>query len=61
MRLSPLVNGTKWRSSPNKQVAVELSISEVTVNMHRNSVMRKLGAKSVAMLARMAEALGIER
>jgi FixJ family two-component response regulator len=61
MRFSPLVNGTGWRSSPNKQVAVELSISEVTVNMHRNSVMRKLGAKSVAMLARMAEALGIER
>ena len=44
----------------NKQVAVELSISEVTVKMHRGSVMRKLGARSVAMLARMAEALDIE-
>jgi FixJ family two-component response regulator len=44
----------------NKQVAQELSISEVTVKMHRGSVMRKLGAKSVAMLARMAEALDIE-
>jgi FixJ family two-component response regulator len=41
----------------NKQVAAELSISEVTVKMHRGSVMRKLGAKSAAMLARMAEAL----
>jgi len=41
----------------NKQVATELSISEVTVKMHRGSVMRKLGAKSVAVLARMAEAL----
>src|SRR5262249_21607342 len=41
----------------NKQVASELSISEVTVKMHRGSLMRKLGAKSVAMLARMAEAL----
>jgi FixJ family two-component response regulator len=44
----------------NKQVAQELSISEVTVKMHRGSVMRKLGAKSVAKLARMAEALSIE-
>jgi FixJ family two-component response regulator len=44
----------------NKHVANELSISEVTVKMHRGSVMRKLGAKSVAMLARMAEALDIQ-
>lgn len=44
----------------NKQVANELSISEVTVKMHRGSVMRKLGAKSVAMLARIAEALNIQ-
>jgi FixJ family two-component response regulator len=43
----------------NKQVAQELAISEVTVKMHRGSVMRKLGAKSVAKLARMAEALSI--
>lgn len=41
----------------NKQVASELSISEITVKMHRGSVMRKMGAKSVAALARMAEAL----
>jgi FixJ family two-component response regulator len=45
----------------NKEVASELSISEVTVKMHRGSVMRKMGAKSVALLARMAEALNIER
>jgi FixJ family two-component response regulator len=44
----------------NKQVANELSISEVTVKMHRGSVMRKLGAKSVAMLARIAEALDVQ-
>jgi FixJ family two-component response regulator len=44
----------------NKQVAEQLSISEVTVKMHRGSVMRKLGARSVAMLARMAEALDID-
>jgi FixJ family two-component response regulator len=45
----------------NKQVANELSISEVTVKMHRGSAMRKLGAKSVARLARMAELLDIQR
>ena len=45
----------------NKQVANELSISEVTVKMHRGSVMRKLEARSVAMLARIAEALDIRR
>jgi FixJ family two-component response regulator len=45
----------------NKQVANELSISEVTVKMHRGSAMRKMGAKTVATLARMAEALGITR
>jgi FixJ family two-component response regulator len=45
----------------NKQVANELSISEVTVKMHRGSVMRKLGARSVTMLARMVQALDIEK
>jgi FixJ family two-component response regulator len=45
----------------NKQIANELSISEVTVKMHRGSVMRKLGAKSVARLARIAVALDIDR
>jgi len=45
----------------NKQVAQELSISEVTVKMHRGSLMRKLGAKSLATIARIAEALDIER
>jgi FixJ family two-component response regulator len=45
----------------NKQIAGELSISEVTVKMHRGSVMRKMGAKSVATLARIAAALGIQR
>jgi FixJ family two-component response regulator len=45
----------------NKQVANELSISEVTVKMHRSSAMRKLGTKSVALLARIAEVLDIPR
>ncbi|MDA9424989.1 Nodulation protein W [Bradyrhizobium sp. CCBAU 53380] len=45
----------------NKQVANELSISETTVKMHRGSVMRKLGARTAAMLVRMAEALQLQR
>ncbi len=43
----------------NKQVAHELSISEVTVKVHRGSAMRKLKAGSVARLARIAEILNI--
>ena len=43
----------------NKQVANELSISEVTVKMHRGSAMRKLGVKSLARLARIAQVLDI--
>jgi FixJ family two-component response regulator len=45
----------------NKQVASELSISEATVKMHRGSVMRKMRARSVATLARIAEALDIQK
>jgi FixJ family two-component response regulator len=45
----------------NKQIANELSISEFTVKMHRGSVTRKLGAKSVATLARIAETLDSQR
>jgi FixJ family two-component response regulator len=44
----------------NKQIANELSISEVTVKMHRGSLMKKLGARSVATLTRMVEAIDIE-
>jgi FixJ family two-component response regulator len=44
----------------NKQVANELSISEVTVKMHRMSAKRKLRAKSVATLVRIAEVLGTQ-
>jgi RNA polymerase sigma factor (sigma-70 family) len=35
----------------NKQIANELSISEVTVKMHRSSAMQKLKVKSAARLA----------
>jgi FixJ family two-component response regulator len=43
----------------NKQIAGEIGVSEITVKVHRGSVMRKMGAKSLADLVRMAEALGI--
>jgi FixJ family two-component response regulator len=45
----------------NKQVASELSISEVTVKMHRGSAMRKLSAKSVAGLARIVDILNLQK
>jgi FixJ family two-component response regulator len=43
----------------NKQAAAKLRISEVTLQIHRSRVMRKMGADSVAALVRMAAALGI--
>ncbi len=45
----------------NKQIAGEIGVSEVTVKFHRGNIMRKMGAKSVAELVRMAEALGMLR
>lgn len=44
----------------NKQVAGDLSLSEITVKIHRGSAMRKMGAKTLADLVRMAEALEIQ-
>ncbi len=41
----------------NKQVAGDLSLSEITVKIHRGAAMRKMGAKTLADLVRMAEAL----
>ena len=39
----------------NKQVAGELGISEITVKIHRGSAMRKMHARTLADLIRMAE------
>jgi FixJ family two-component response regulator len=41
----------------NKQVAGELGLSEVTVKIHRAAAMRKMKARSLAELVRMADAL----
>ena len=45
----------------NKQIAGQIGVSEITVKVHRGSVMRKMEAKSLAELVRMADALGIRR
>ena len=45
----------------NKQIAAEIGVSEVTVKFHRGNMMRKMGAKSVAELVRMADTLGVHR
>jgi FixJ family two-component response regulator len=42
----------------NKQIAAELGLSLVTVKVHRGQVMRKMLARSVAELVRMADRLG---
>ena len=41
----------------NKQIAAELGLSEVTVKVHRGSVMRKMQAASLADLVRMSDRL----
>ena len=45
----------------NKQIAGEIGVSEITVKIHRGNVMKKMKAKSLAELVRIAEALGIRR
>jgi FixJ family two-component response regulator len=39
----------------NKQVAGDLGVSEITVKIHRGAAMRKMGARTLADLVRMAE------
>jgi FixJ family two-component response regulator len=45
----------------NKQVAAQLGVTEITVKVHRGNAMRKLGAKSLADLIRMAHVLDLKR
>ena len=43
----------------NKQAAAELGISEITLQIHRGNIMKKMGAGSLAELVRMAGTLEI--
>ena len=43
----------------NKQIAADLKLSEITVKIHRGTMMRKMGAKSVPDLVRTAVTLKI--
>jgi FixJ family two-component response regulator len=43
----------------NKQAAAELGIAQITCQVHRGQIMRKLAAGSLAELVRMAARLGI--
>jgi FixJ family two-component response regulator len=45
----------------NKQAAARIGISEVTVKVHRHNVVKKLDAKSLADLVRIADLLGLRR
>jgi FixJ family two-component response regulator len=43
----------------NKQTAAELGTSEITIQVHRGQIMRKMAASSLAELVKMAGRLGI--
>lgn len=43
----------------NKQIAAELTLSEITIKIHRAQAMKKMGARSLADFVLKAEALGI--
>ena len=43
----------------NKQAAAELGISDITIQIHRSKIMKKMGAESLADLVRMAGTLEI--
>lgn len=45
----------------NKQIAGKLNLSEITIKVHRASIMRKMKAKSLAELVRQADALATEQ
>jgi FixJ family two-component response regulator len=44
----------------NKQIAAEMGIAEITVKIHRGKIKRKMAAKSLADLVKMAQRLEIQ-
>ena len=44
----------------NKQIGADLGVAEKTIKVHRMRVMRKMGARSVAELVRLAARVGVE-
>ena len=55
------IMGLVTRGLLNKQAAAELGLSLVTVKIHRGHLMRKMRARSLADLVRMADLLGLPR
>lgn len=45
----------------NKQVAADLDLSEITVKIHRGTMMKKMRARNLADLVRMAQSLGLKQ
>ena len=44
---------------PNKELAIELGLSEMTVKVHRSQITKKMRATSIVELVRIADRLGI--
>ncbi|SDN16339.1 response regulator transcription factor [Afipia sp. GAS231] len=45
----------------NKQIGAQIGLAEITVKIHRGHIMRKMAAKSLADLVKMAQTLDIQR
>lgn len=43
----------------SKQIAAQIDVSDITVKVHRSHLMKKMGARSIADLVRMATVLGM--
>jgi len=51
----------RLHAGPSEQIAAEIGITVATVKILRANVTRKMGAKSLADLVRMADALKVRR
>jgi FixJ family two-component response regulator len=45
----------------NKQIAGELKVTEITIKVHRGNAMRKMEARTLADVMRIAQVLGLHR